>query len=130
MKYYYTLLLSLFFFCCFNPVKSEVSDTSQLHRIIVSTDIGGTDPDDFQSMVHLLVYADTFDIEGIISSPHGDGRAEHILEVIAEYEKDYPKLVSHSPKYLTPDSLRKIVKQGETEIASPIGYASSTEGSD
>ena len=25
------------------------------HRVIVSTDIGGTDPDDFQSMVHLLV---------------------------------------------------------------------------
>ena len=25
------------------------------HRIVVSTDVGGTDPDDFQSMVHLLV---------------------------------------------------------------------------
>ncbi|MGD8500889.1 MAG: hypothetical protein PVJ86_09595 [Phycisphaerales bacterium] len=25
------------------------------YRVIVSTDIGGTDPDDFQSMVHLLV---------------------------------------------------------------------------
>jgi hypothetical protein len=24
-------------------------------RVIVSTDIGGTDPDDFQSMVHFLV---------------------------------------------------------------------------
>ena len=24
-------------------------------RVVVSTDIGGTDPDDFQSMVHLLV---------------------------------------------------------------------------
>ena len=28
------------------------------YRVLVSTDIGGTDPDDFQSMVHLLVYAD------------------------------------------------------------------------
>ena len=26
------------------------------HRVIVSTDIGGSDPDDFQSMVHYLVY--------------------------------------------------------------------------
>ena len=33
-------------------------------RVIVSTDIGGTDPDDFQSMVHFLVYADMFDVEG------------------------------------------------------------------
>ena len=30
------------------------------HRVVVSTDVGGTDPDDFQSMVHLLVYADMF----------------------------------------------------------------------
>ncbi len=62
------------------------------HRVIVSTDIGGTDPDDFQSMVHLLVYADTFDIEGLISSPYGPGRKEHILEVIDLYERDYPQL--------------------------------------
>ncbi len=33
------------------------------HRVLVSTDIGGTDPDDVQSMVHLLVYADSFDLE-------------------------------------------------------------------
>jgi hypothetical protein len=50
--------------------------------VLVSTDIGGTDPDDFQSMVHLLVYADLFDIEGLISSPFGPGRKGHILEVI------------------------------------------------
>jgi hypothetical protein len=50
------------------------------YRIIVSTDIGGTDPDDFQSLVHLLVYADCFDIEGLISSPYGPGRKQHILE--------------------------------------------------
>jgi hypothetical protein len=43
-------------------------------RVIVSTDIGGTDQDDFQSMVHLLLYADRFDVEGIVSSPYGAGR--------------------------------------------------------
>ena len=52
------------------------------HRIVVSSDIGGTDPDDFQSMVHLLVYADSFDIEGLVSSPYGPGRKKHILQVI------------------------------------------------
>ena len=48
----------------------------QRYRVLVSTDIGGTDPDDFQSMVHLLVYADAFDIEGLVSSPYGPGRKE------------------------------------------------------
>jgi hypothetical protein len=43
--------------------------TGQRHRVLVSTDIGGTDPDDFQSLVHLLVYADGFDLEGLVSSP-------------------------------------------------------------
>lgn len=43
-------------------------------RIIISTDIGGTDPDDFQSMIHLLMYADMFEIEGLIASPYGLGR--------------------------------------------------------
>ena len=129
MKQYYVLLLAIILLSQCRLAKNEVSNTPQPHRIIVSSDIGGTDPDDFQSMVHLLLYADTFDIEGIISSPFGDGRATHILEVIAEYEKDYPKIVSYSSKYPTPDSLRKIVKQGATDKATPIGYASSTEGS-
>ena len=44
------------------------------HRVLVSTDIGGTDPDDQQSMVHFLLYADMFDVEGIVSSPYGRGR--------------------------------------------------------
>ena len=48
-------------------------------RVLVSTDIGGTDPDDFQSMVHLLLYADVLDIEGLVSSPWGPGRRKHIL---------------------------------------------------
>ncbi len=61
-------------------------------RVLVSTDIGGTDPDDFQSMVHLLVYADALDIEGLVSSPYGPGRKEHILEVIDQYARDYPNL--------------------------------------
>ena len=60
-------------------------------RVIVSTDIGGSDPDDFQSMVHLLVYADVLDIEGLVSSPPKAGRAKHILEVIDAYEKDFDK---------------------------------------
>ena len=84
----------------------------QRHRIIVSTDVGGTDPDDFQSMVHLLVYADCFDIEGLVSSPYGPGRKEHILDVIDCYEKDYVNLSTYSDRYPTPDALRAITRQG------------------
>lgn len=98
------------------------------HRIVVSSDIGGTDPDDFQSMVHLLVYADILDIEGIISSPFGPGRKEHILQVIDCYEKDYTNLKTYSDRYPTPDALRAITKQGEIERAPYAGVRRSTEG--
>ena len=99
------------------------------HRVIVSTDIGGTDPDDFQSMVHLLLYADVLDIEGLVSSPYGPGRATHIHEVIDRYARDYPNLRSHSPRYPTPDALRAITKQGETDVAPRAGIRRTTEGS-
>lgn len=99
------------------------------YRVLVSTDIGGTDPDDFQSMVHLLVYADCFDIEGLVSSPYGPGRKEHIFEVIDCYEKDYVNLKTYSDRYPTPDALRAIAKQGETERAPYVGVRQATEGS-
>ena len=55
------------------PTAQVLSGTEARPRVIVSTDIGGTDPDDFQSMVHFLLYADMFDVEGLISSPYGPG---------------------------------------------------------
>lgn len=99
------------------------------HRVLVLTDIGGTDPDDFQSMVHLLVYADLFDLEGLVSSPFGPGRKSDILTVIDHYERDYERLKSYSERYPTADALRAITKQGETEEANSTGFGKSTEGS-
>ncbi|WP_425635889.1 DUF1593 domain-containing protein [Algoriphagus yeomjeoni] len=85
------------------------------NRIIVSTDIGGSDPDDYQSLVHLFLYADTLEIVGIVSSPPYEGRKEHILEVIDAYKKDYPKLIAHSKEYPSPKQLRSVSAQGAIE---------------
>ena len=127
------LILVVFFLnsCGFKPKKSDAAtdnSTKKPYRVIVSTDIGGTDPDDFQSMVHLLLYADVLDIEGIISSPFGPGRVDDIHKVIDEYEKDYPNLLSYSEKYPTADSLRKIAKQGGIKVSGYKGYGNSSEG--
>lgn len=99
-------------------------------RVIVSSDIGGTDPDDFQSMVHLLVCADRLDLEGLISSPFGPGRKRHILEVIERYERDYPNLRTWSSDYPSPDRLRAMTKQGALDSIGYRGVAETTEGSD
>ena len=123
-----TVFLIIFFFC---PAYSFAQNllVGHRYRVLVSTDIGGTDPDDFQSMVHFLVYADLFDIEGLVSSPYGPGRKKHILQVIDCYEKDYVNLKTYSDQYPTPDALRAISKQGETERAPYAGVRRSTEGS-
>ena len=84
-------------------------------RVIVSTDIGGDDPDDHQSMVHYLVYADVFDTEGLISSPPKAGRARDLFDCVDAYEKDFPHLLGHSDDYPTPETLRKLVYQGALE---------------
>lgn len=110
------------------PVRGALA--GERYRVIVSTDIGGSDPDDFQSMVHYLVYSDLFDTEGLISSPWGDGRKEHILQVIEAYERDYPALFRHSRSYPSPDDLRSITKQGALGRAPLAGYSSPTEGSE
>jgi hypothetical protein len=99
------------------------------YRVIISTDIGGGDEDDIQSMVHYLLYSDLLDTEGIISSPPQKGRKKDILEVIDKYEKDYPNLKTYSDKYPQPDYLRPIAKQGAINPAPQKGYSNPTEGS-
>lgn len=122
------ILIFLLFSCTFSGKKKEAPNNP---RIIISTDIGGTDPDDNQSMIHFLMYSNLFDIEGIISSPsYGDGTTQDILEMISLYEKDLPKLKNHAKDYPSPDSLRLLCKQGRKSLAPYAGYSTSTEGSD
>lgn len=104
---------------------------AQKPRILISTDIGGTDPDDNQSMAHFLMYSDEFDTEGIVSSPsYGSGSKEEVLRMIDLYEEDLPKLRKHAPGLASPDYLRSITKQGRKGPAPLCGYTTATEGSD
>ncbi len=99
-------------------------------RVLISTDIGGTDPDDNQSMTHLLMYSDLFDLEGLVSSPSfGCGSAKEILHMIDLYEQDYPALRSHA-SVMAPADLRRLVKQGRSGEMPACGYGKATEGSE
>jgi hypothetical protein len=99
-------------------------------HILISTDIGGTDADDNQSMAHFLMYSDLLETEGLISSPsYGNGSKQNLLTMIDLYEKDLPKLQQHAKGYPSPDALRAICKQGRHGAAPYKGYALATEGS-
>lgn len=101
----------------------------QRYRVILSSDIGGGDPDDFQSLVHYLVHADLFDTEGLIASPAGQGRASDILRVLDAYERDFPRLRRHSDRFPSPASLRAVTKQGAIDVAPEPGFSQPTDGS-
>ncbi len=83
-------------------------------RVFISTDLGGMDPDDHQSLVHLLLYADVLEINGLVSSPPGVGRVKDILEVLDAYENDYDALLTWGD-YPKPQALRDVCKQGLTQ---------------
>lgn len=100
-------------------------------RILISTDIGGTDPDDNQSMAHFLMYSEMFETEGLVSSPsYGHGSKQNLLDMIDLYEKDLPKLKKYIKGFPSPDALRAICKQGRQGAAPFKGYTTATEGSD
>lgn len=90
--------------------------SSEKNRVIVTTDLGGTDPDDIQSMVHLLVCSNVYDIEGLISSqvwmtdPDKTGK---IREIVERFGEALPRLKKHAPGYPDLDYLRSIIKRGQ-----------------
>lgn len=104
------------FIICLSLQESRAVDRAFPHdyskkRVLISTDIGGGDKDDTQSLIHFLAYANMFDVEGIvISRPRGHIR--EALRVIAAYEKDYPRFRFVSADYPTPEYLRSVIKVG------------------
>lgn len=106
-------------------------------RLAILTDIGG-DPDDQQSLVRLLVYANEFDIELLLASASGTRgelkqaitRPDLILQTIDAYEKVLPNLQQHATGWPEAGQLRACVKSGNPHRERAyIGEGHDTEGS-
>ena len=73
-------------------------------RLVVCTDIAPADvePDDMESMVRLMAYADRFEIEAIITTvgwncdPYPTEWREYLTRVIDAYRHDVPNLMKRS----------------------------------
>lgn len=66
---------------------SSNQDMTEKRPVWITTDIGG-DPDDIQSMIHLLQYSDMLDIKGITAG-YPTGKLRVLQKVLAAYRKDY-----------------------------------------
>ena len=85
-------------------------------RVMIETDAGG-DPDDEQSLVRFLLYANEFDVEGIICTREKARDGENLNTVrtglgivqrqINAYGECYKNLVQHDKRYPTADELLK-----------------------
>lgn len=112
-------------------------------RVIVLTDFY-KDPDDKQSMIRFLTYANEFDIEGLIATSlaYGTGEVhpEWIEDIIDEYGKVLCNLRNHDRpgfKYPSVRKLKNVVKEGAHVIRKwkgrnrgfPVPYPKGTKDS-
>ena len=102
-------------------------------RLIVLTDLSN-EPDDEESLVRLLVYADQFDLEGLVATTSNwlkAGPREDLLRRdLAAYAQVRPNLVKHSPGFPTAEQLRAVTRTGQAEYGlAAIGPGKGTGGS-
>jgi hypothetical protein len=91
---------------------------STTYRVLVSTDLGG-DPDDIQSLIHLLHYSDILKIEGIVSSP-GPGSVNRVEKIREWIERtDLPFLRRRHPQLMSKDEVLAVTRQGALEVGAP-----------
>jgi Cellulose-binding Sde182, nucleoside hydrolase-like domain/Cellulose-binding protein Sde0182, C-terminal domain len=94
-------------------------------RLIVETDAGG-DPDDEQSLVRFLLYANEWDVEGIIANRPEARRGENqnlertglgiTRRLILAYGQCYSNLVQHDSRYPAPDLLLRRTVAGYDDV--------------
>jgi len=92
------------------------ADASDRLRLLIETDAGG-DPDDEQSLVRFLLYANEWDIEGIIANRPVTRPGENlniertglgvVRRLIDAYGQCYSNLVQHDRRYPAPEFLRQ-----------------------
>ena len=102
-------------------------------RIIVLTDLSN-EPDDEESLVRFLVYANEFDGEGLIAttSTHlKKGPREDILRKNLDvYAQVLPNLSKHAKGYPSADELKSVTRTGQAEYGmAAVGEGKSTPGS-
>jgi len=125
MQSLYTVLL-LFVLSCGSSLAKE--------RVFVLTDIEN-EPDDAQSMVRFLSYANHFDIEGLVAttSRHQQKKtaAWRIGEIVEAYGKVQSNLLLHEPGFPTAEHLLSVIREGRPDFGmNAVGEGQDSSGSE
>jgi hypothetical protein len=100
---------------------------AEKQRVVVMTDIAN-EPDDQMSLVRFLVYANHFDVEGLVATTSTwmkqTIRPDVIRTVIGAYSEVQPRLLRHQPGFPTAESLTAVIAAGQP------GYGMAAVGPD
>lgn len=93
------------------------------------------DPDDAQSFVRLLLYANQIDIQGMIATTScwqkNRVAPESIRKIVKAYGVVHPNLNKHEPGFPTSDELLRTIKQGLARYGMlGVGEGQDSEGSE
>jgi len=102
-------------------------------RLIVLTDLSN-EPDDEESLVRLLVYADQFDLEGLVATTSNwlqqKPREDLIRRDLDAYAQVRPNLLKHAPAFPSVEALRAVTRTGQTGLGlTSVGPDQSSGGS-
>jgi hypothetical protein len=110
-------IIPISFFCLVLSLLPQLLFAQKLQklRVVVLTDIEA-DPDDAQSMIRFLTYANMWDIEGLIAttSIHQKNRVapESLHKILLAYGKVQPNLLKHEKSYPAFEQLKGKIKKG------------------
>lgn len=120
-----TIILSLALLCCGTAVRAA----DQLKpRLVVMTDIGdpNVEPDDMESAIRLLCYADQIEVEAIMTSvgwncdPYPEDWAKYLYQVVDAYSLDIKNLMKRSGQ-------KRFLSMEKENDKQKIGYWPSAE---
>jgi hypothetical protein len=113
---------------------AQTVDQMTKPRVVVLTDIEA-DPDDSQSLVRLLLYANEIELAGLVATTSTWQRTrvapEAIHRILNAYGKVHSNLVTHAPGFPAAEVLRAVVKQGLPVYGMEgVGEGKDSEGSE
>jgi hypothetical protein len=119
-----------------SPVLAQASFQTLPHlkpRLLVLTDISN-EPDDEESLVRLLVYADQFDLEGLVATTscwlRQGPREDLIRRDLTAYGDVRTNLLKHADRFPPAESLLAVTATGQTHYGmADVGAGKSTAGS-
>ena len=122
------------FFASAISVLSAATLAADKPRVFVLTDIEN-EPDDAMSLVRFLVYANHFDIEGLVAttSIHQQTRVapEKIRQIVEAYGKVRANLALHEPGFPEAAQLRAVIREGRRDYGmKAVGEGMDSPGSD